>query len=100
MIEWIKTSIDNMLKTAEYRVTWKSDNSFEVDYWKQLDGRTLHCIATLPVEVTIGNFCDGDCGEMFYYEINKESKNDSKNESKEGVSRLRDTSKRGCLKCA
>ena len=99
MIDWIKTSIDDILKTAKYRVTWKSDDSFEVNYWKPLDGRTLHCIATLPVEVTIRNFEDSDCGEMFFYQINKELENDSKNKIEKGIPRSGSTDKHRSIKC-
>jgi hypothetical protein len=100
MIDWIKEQIDDILKVAKYRVTWKDDDSFEVNYWKRLDSRTLHCIATLPVEVTIGNFTDDDCGEMFFYQINKGSNNDSKNKNEKGIPRPRSTDKRRSIECS
>jgi hypothetical protein len=99
MIDWIKEQIDNILELAKYRVTWKTDNMFEVNYWSQLDGRTLHCIATLPVEVTIGNFTDDDCGEMFFYQINRELENDSKNKIEKGVPRSGNTDKHRSIEC-
>ena len=71
MLPFIKEKIEHIVESKGYRITWKRDESFEVDHWRALDGKTLHWIASLPIEVTIGHFDDEDCGKMFFYQINK-----------------------------